>query len=96
MSSDSQSKWVKKIEELETQIYNSTKMDNNNLLEQIKTWFSGLTTPLKVGVSILGIILTLSLLNTVFRVISLLFSLAIIGVIVYFGYQFFSRQNNKM
>lgn len=93
----SESNWQKKLEEIEAEIYDSTPTNNANIpnfVLVVRNWFLALPNAGQVVVGIFAVMLTLSLLNTVFSLVKLLLSLSILGVIVYFGYQFINKDNN--
>jgi hypothetical protein len=92
----SEPNWQQKLEEIEAEIYNSTPSNHThqtNLLFMVRDWFLALPNAGQVVVGIFAVMLTLSLLNTVFSLVKLLLSLSILGVIVYFGYQFLNKDN---
>ncbi len=95
MSSEEQQNWKKKLEDLEAQIYNSSSAANQNLVPQIRQWFGNLATPGKVVVVVVGVVFALSLLNTVFWVVKFSFSLAVLGIVVYFAYKFLFANKNQ-
>lgn len=94
----SEPNWQKKIEEIEAEIYDSFPPENlnkNNLISTIRNWFSTLPTAGKAIVGVFGVMLVLSLLNTVFSLVKLLLSVAVLGVIFYFGYQLINKKNSN-
>ena len=98
MTSESKSNWQKKLEELEVEISNNTPITTEksmNAIENIKKWFVSLHPIGKIIISLFAISVFFSLLKTVFSLLQLLFSLAILGVIGYFAYQFILKSNNN-
>lgn len=92
--------WQKKIEEIEAEIYEPSPSDHNkpslsNIMITVREWFSSLPTVGKAIVGVFGIMLALSLLQTVFSVVKFLLSFAILGGIVYFGYKFVNNNKNN-
>ena len=94
MNSQEQQNWQKKLQDLEAQIHNSSSA-NQNLLPRIRQWFANLATPGKAVVVVVGVVFTLSLLNTVFWLAKLLLSLTILGGIVYFAYKLLFAHKNQ-
>ncbi|MDY7024569.1 MAG: hypothetical protein SWJ54_25015, partial [Cyanobacteriota bacterium] len=59
------------------------------LYSQFLVWFKDLPTLGQAAVVVVGLAVGLTLLRTVAELISLAISLAVVGVIVYIGYQIF-------
>jgi hypothetical protein len=59
------------------------------LLVRSQTWFQGLSGMKKLVVTGVAIILGLSLLQTVFKLVTSVISLALLAGLVYLGYKFF-------
>ncbi|NEP12350.1 MAG: hypothetical protein F6K14_19510 [Symploca sp. SIO2C1] len=59
-----------------------------SVLTQIANWFNSLTSAGKIAVVIIGGILGLSLLRTTLQLVASLFSLTILGVVLYLMYKF--------
>lgn len=98
MNQDPKSNWQQKLEEIEVEISEVTpiaKEKSAHAISAIKNWFVTLPPVGKVIVSLFAISLSFSLLKTVFSLLQLLFSLAILGVIGYFGYQFLLKSNDQ-
>jgi hypothetical protein len=97
MNSQDNQNWKRKIEELEAELIPPTaspfrlseKMQG--IAIAIKQWFSQLPTPGKVIVAVAGVTISFSVLNTVFRLVTSLVSLAVMGGLLYFGYKFLVR-----
>ncbi len=60
----------------------------SNVLSPIKHWFQALPTVGKIVVTFGGFMIGLSLLTTVFKIVTSLITLVIIGGAVYLGYKF--------
>jgi hypothetical protein len=98
MNSEPKSNWQQKLEELEVEISNTTPINKEtsmNAIENIKNWFLSLPPIGKIIIGLFAISVFFSLLKTVFSLLQLLFSLAIVGVIGYFAYQFILKSNNQ-
>jgi len=96
--------WQKKIEEIEAEIYDPSPSNNNsnnhkpslnNIIITVREWFSTLPTVGKAIVGVFGIMLALSLLQTVFSLVKLLLGFVVLAGIVYFGYQFLNNNKNN-
>ncbi|MEB3278192.1 MAG: hypothetical protein VKK42_04630 [Lyngbya sp.] len=90
----------RRLEELEAELKQPQPVSNNtstpNFIETVKTfynqflvWFKELPKLGQAAVVVVGLATGLTLLRTVAELISLAISLAVIGVIVYIGYQIF-------
>ncbi len=93
----SEPNWQEKIEEIEAEIFDSSsaqKPQLNNLIGTVQTWFLALPSAGKILVTLLSMVVIISLLNTVFSLIRLMLSLAIIGGIFYFAYRLVNRNTN--
>jgi hypothetical protein len=55
---------------------------------KIKTWYNGLAAPAQVVVAVVGVFVALSVLTAILRLVSAVFSVLILGAIVYFIYRF--------
>lgn len=98
MNSEPNTNWKKKLEEIEVEISNVTpiaKEKSASVVATVKDWFLTLPPVGKVIVSLFGIAVFFSLLKTVFSLLQLLVSLAILGVIGYFAYQFVLKSSDK-
>ncbi|MGP0129311.1 MAG: hypothetical protein ACTMUB_08655 [cyanobacterium endosymbiont of Rhopalodia musculus] len=58
-----------------------------NLLVRLKQWYSNLATPVKVSLTIVAIIATLSLLNSILRLVTSVIVLGILGAILFALYK---------
>jgi uncharacterized protein YacL len=94
MNTEPQQDWTKRLEDLETEI-NGLNSNPQNWLDKISNWFLTLPSTGQIIIGILGLMVALSLLNTVFSLIKLLISLAIFSFIVYFGYNLGKRGKNQ-
>jgi len=97
----SQPNWQEKIEEIEAEIFDSSAMEKpnlnqfNDLMNTVKNWFLALPNAGKALVTLLGIVVVISLLNTVFALVRLLLSLGILAAIFYFAYQLVKKNNEE-
>jgi uncharacterized membrane protein len=94
MNFEPNSNWEKKLQDLETQINESTS-NSNNMISKIRNWFISLPIGGKIVITLIGGIFTLSLLKIVFSLISLVVSLTVLSVIIYVGYKVFIAKNNS-
>lgn len=91
----------RRIEEIEAEIEHEFPPNSENsgkipvsspsfshVLSPIKHWFQALPTVGKIIVTFGGFIIGLSLLKTVFTIVTSLITLIIIGGVVYLGYKF--------
>lgn len=62
-------------------------------LQRFQIWFQNLSGMKKLAVSSVGIILSLLVLQTVFKLVSFVISLAVLAALVYLGYKFFVANN---
>ncbi|QNP29864.1 hypothetical protein [Cylindrospermopsis curvispora] len=106
MSSQPQEEWKRRIQELKSEI-NSFYSDRpqgtqlrqnvinqvNNYWNQYQTWFQGLSTMKKIAVATITVILCFITLQTVFRLLISIISLAVLGVLLYLGYRFLLNKN---
>ena len=101
MSSDPQSNWKKKLEEIEVDIGNignstpSIQVIMNNMIATVSTWFNGLPVIGKAIVGLFGISVFFSVLKAVFSLLQLMFSLTILGLIGYVAYQFLLKGKSE-
>lgn len=94
MNSDQQPQWQKKLEEIEAEISQSNPLNtetSKNVMYQVKNWFIALPPAGKIIIGVLGFMVGVSLLKTVFSLLQLAFSLFFLGVIIYFVYQLFIK-----
>jgi hypothetical protein len=66
-----------------------------SVLTQVANWFNNLTSAGKIAVVIIGGILGLSLLRTTLQLVASLFSLTILGVMLYLMYKFFINPQSQ-
>jgi hypothetical protein len=107
MSSFKPSDWEQKFRDLEQEVSDSVNSplpntplpvrpfnsDSQQLLNRALAWFQRLTPPAKVVVAVGGIVLALTLLNTVLKLVASLIAIAIMGVILYALYRAFIASN---
>lgn len=94
MSTNNQQDWSKKIEDLKTGIENKNWKDQN-WLNPVKTWFLSLPKIAQIIVGISGVFLAISLVNTVFSLVRLLISVAILSLVFYGVYQVLIVPKNR-
>ncbi len=58
---------------------------------QVKNWFISLPPVGRVVVGLFGVMVTISLLKTIFSLVQLAISLLVLGVIIYSVYQLFIK-----
>jgi hypothetical protein len=99
MNSQEHQNWQRKLEELEAEI-NPTpiaeeKQDQaypyqdkmTKIFTIIVQWFNQLPSLGKIIVTVVGAMITLSLLSTVFKLVTALVSLCILGILLYITYK---------
>ncbi|KPQ40084.1 MAG: hypothetical protein ACLFM4_08150 [Phormidium sp.] len=72
-----------------TSLPEQTQTTISSLYNQAKTWFQTLPTIGQVAVGIGAVVLSLSVLQTVMRLVTLGISVAVIAVVGYIGYRLF-------
>lgn len=72
-----------------TPLPEQTQTSISSLYNQAKTWFQTLPTIGQVAVGIGAVVLSLSVLQTVMRLVTLGISVAVIAVVGYIGYRLF-------
>lgn len=85
------SNWEQKLKDLEAEINAETPSvrpfnpneDQESLLRRVATWYQGLGTPAKTGVAIAGVLIGLSVLNSILKLVTSLIVLGILGFILY-------------
>jgi hypothetical protein len=108
MSFSEQQNQQKRIEEIEAEIEHEFSAQETNtestpvtstswgsMLAPIQEWFQSLPTIGKAIVAFGSVMLGLSLLKTVFNLVSALISLTVVGVIIYLIYKFFIQSKSK-
>lgn len=100
MNEKSNNKWAEKLEQIEAEIYDSTPLTPPNnpeksVIPTVKNWFLALPTVGKVIIAIFGIMLVLSLVNTVFSIVKFVFGIAILGLIIYTAYRFLNNKKDN-
>jgi phage shock protein PspC (stress-responsive transcriptional regulator) len=87
----------RKLEDLEAELHNTRPLINSDKFsepikkgyQQFMEWFKELPKVGQIAVAVVGIAAALTLLRTLVELISLAITLAVIGIIVYIGYQLF-------
>lgn len=101
MTGHNNTDWKERLEQIESEInqFSVKPMPNaetrQTWLRQISNWFDSLPTIAKVGVGIVGVIIGLSLLNTVLRLITALITIAILGGIGLFVYNLLVKSSSS-
>ncbi|NMG58173.1 hypothetical protein E1H12_06450 [Geitlerinema sp. P-1104] len=72
-----------------TSLPEQTQTTVSSLYQQAKTWFQTLPTIGQVAVGIGAVVLSLSVLQTVMRLVTLGISLGVVAVVGYIGYRLF-------
>lgn len=83
-----------KLKDLEVEI-NGEKFTPSESLEVSKNWFLALPKVAQLAIGLIGIMITLSLIGTVFSLLRFLISLSILGVIIYVIYKFLNNQKTE-
>ncbi|EAZ94171.1 hypothetical protein [Crocosphaera chwakensis] len=96
MSDRNSPNWEEKLEQkfkdLETEINNQTtpvrpfnpnEENSNGILTRVAAWYQGLETPAKVGVAVVGVIVGLSILNSILKLVTSLIVVGILGIVLY-------------
>lgn len=100
MNAQNQPNWEQKLKDLEAKLQGnippngSTPYSWQSLSAQCVGWFQGLPKAGQIAVGVVGLIMGLTLLKTLFQLVSLLMSLAILGVFVYLAYRFLIAPNS--
>jgi hypothetical protein len=99
MSHQNPQDWEQRLKDLEAEINGETEPipvrpfypneEAQGLFVKVQNWYQGLATPAKVGVAIVGVFLSLSLLNGILRLVSSLIAIGILGVVLYGVYKAF-------
>lgn len=97
MSYQDDPKVKRKLEDLEADLHNTRPLINSDKFseplkkgyQQFLGWFKDLPKVGQIVVAVVGIAAALTLLRTLVELISLAITLAVIGIIVYIGYQLF-------
>ncbi|MBF2058189.1 MAG: hypothetical protein IGQ45_13490 [Cyanobacterium sp. T60_A2020_053] len=100
MNEKSNNKWEEKLEQIEAEIYDSTPLTPPNnpqksVIPTVKNWFLALPTAGKVIIAVFGIMLLLSLVNTVFSIVKFVFGIAVLGLVIYTLSRFINNKNNN-
>lgn len=99
MNSNQPPQWQKKLEEIESEISNSSynpfkiidSEQSKNMFRQLKNWFISLPKFAQIVVCLFIFLMTVSLLKTVLSLLQLAISLLFLGIIIYFVYQVFIK-----
>lgn len=95
MNPQNQSNWEQKLKDLEAKLQGEIPPDPSHapytwqrVAGQFLTWFQTVPKGGQIVLGVVGLAMGLTLLKTVFQLVSLLISLAILGIFIYLGYRF--------
>jgi len=89
MNSEPNSNWEDKIKEIETEINQSSAKKN------ISNWFSNLSAPAKVVVTVAVVFLTFTILNIFLKVVTSILSIVVLAGILYVIYRFLIASDSQ-
>ncbi|NJK47577.1 hypothetical protein HC931_04745 [Candidatus Gracilibacteria bacterium] len=97
MSSQPNSDWERKLQDLETEIHQTTPINNTNIPDEttkntvyrIQAWFDSLPPVGRLAVGLIAMTIAFSILSTIFKIVTSLLSVAVVGIVLYLGYKFF-------
>jgi len=89
MNSEPNSNWEDKIKEIETEINQSPAKKN------ISNWFSNLSAPAKVVVTVAVVFLTFTILNIFLKVVTSILSIVVLAGILYVIYRFLIASDSQ-
>lgn len=110
MNSPNNHNWKQRLQELEVEIAEETakpleKLRNHNsfesnhfktkILPKLQNWFTNLPKIGKIIVGVVALVVGFSILNTIFKLISAVISLAILTAVLYLIYQFFIASDSS-
>ncbi|MEL4897119.1 hypothetical protein [Crocosphaera sp. Alani8] len=108
MSDRNSPNWEEKLEQkfkdLEAEInrqttpvrpFNPQEENSNGTFTRVATWYQGLGTPAKVGVTVVGVVVGLSILNSILKLVTSLIVVGILGVILYGLYRTFIQNKSN-
>jgi Gpi18-like mannosyltransferase len=103
MSSQNNSDWEQKFQELEAEIHKTTPLTSEEsgdasrkakkAVAFLKNKFESLPPAGKLTIAIVTVLVAFSILSTILKVVTSLLSIAFVAVIAYLAYQYTSRQN---
>lgn len=103
MSSQTNSEWEKKFQELEAEIHKTTPLTSEETgdvsqkakkaIAALKNKFDSLPPAGKLAIAIVTVLVAFSILSTILKVVTSLLGIAFVAVIGYLAYQYTSRQN---
>jgi uncharacterized membrane-anchored protein len=102
MSSRPNSDWERKLQDLETEIHQTTPIKNTNIPDEakntfyrIQVWFDSLPPVGRLAVGLVALTIAFSILSTIFKIITSLLSVAVVGIVLYLGYKFLMTPSSK-
>ncbi|MEA5535154.1 hypothetical protein [Crocosphaera sp. XPORK-15E] len=103
MSDRNSPDWEKRLKDLEAEINAETSPvrpfnpneEAEGIFTRAATWYQGLATPTKVGVTIVGVIVGLSILNSILKLVTSVIVLGIAGIIIYGLYRALIKDKYK-
>jgi hypothetical protein len=104
MSSQSNSDWERKLEDVEVEVdrepspssVNSTNVSGEveNAVNRMKEWFDSLPPPGRLVVTLVALTIAFSILSTIFQIVTSLLSTAVFAVILYLVYKFLTTSRS--
>ncbi len=107
MNSPEEPNWQKKLEDLETEVYQTTPLVENvdhntsvqsslsSLVTQVQEWLKTISLPWRIAVIGGGVVILFSILNAILKLATALVSLAVLAVLIYWGYRFLTNSSNS-
>jgi uncharacterized membrane protein len=101
MNSQPNSDWERKLQDIEAEIHQTTRIDNTNIpdaqkntFHRIQVWFDSLPPAGRLAVALVAMTIAFSILSTIFKVITSLLSVAVVGIVIYLGYKFLTTSSS--
>lgn len=97
-----QQEWERRLQELEVEVNPPEPEQSPNLsqqlektLNQLRDWYNSLSTPAKAAVTLVGVLVAFSLLNSVLKLVTSLLSTVILALVLYGLYRFLMASNSN-
>lgn len=104
-----QNNWEKKLEDLEAEVHQTTPLVVENevneppaepspfssLVWQAQQWLKAMSPPVRIAVIGGGVLILFSILNTILKLATAVVSLAVLLVLIYWGYRLLSNSASK-